>query len=333
VSKSEALVKRGETQPAKTEPKEPAPPMVLARSLEEAPPRAFVHVDNQGRVRSPARYRALQAISYGAAGTLVIGVTAFYGALLGIPGVAVGVGLSAWLAWHIRRGRKVEEATRLIVHDRLDEAQALLESVLRSWRCPRPLKALAEQNLAMVFIRRGEFEKALERQRAAMVLYARSRSKSVFARTVEYAEVVTLVNLGRVGEARQRLEQRGPAPKGDYLRLQHWVAELYVCLAEGEHRLTADDLHERARAALAITGAAALLGLSAWAHAFKGDTDQAWHLLREAFDRREAFPLERGLPKLYEWMRAHAAEAGIDPNAAVDEDAAAADDAVDAADD
>jgi len=284
--------------------------MVLARSLEEAPPRAFVHVDNQGRVRSPARYRALQAISYGAAGTLVVGVTAFYGALLGIPGVAIGVGLSAYLAWHIRRGRRLEEATRLIVHDRLDEAEQLLVGILRSWRCPRPVKALAEQNLAMVFIRRGDFEKALEHQRAAMILYAKLRSKSVFARTVEYGEVVTLVNLGRTGEARQRLEQRGAVPAGDYLRLQHWVAELYVCLAEGEHRLSPDELHERARVALSITGAGALLGLAAWAHAYKNDLDQAWHLLREAFDRREGFPIDRGLPKLHAWMESHAAEAG-----------------------
>jgi len=52
-------------------------------------------------------------------------------------------------------------------------------------------------------------------------------------------------------------------PEGDYLRLQHWGAELYVCLAEGEHRIDADALppvrHRRAQ----ITGAAALLGLTA----------------------------------------------------------------------
>ncbi len=52
---TEALVKRAESSPA--------PPMVLADSLEKAPPKAFVHVDGRGQVRSPARYRALQALS------------------------------------------------------------------------------------------------------------------------------------------------------------------------------------------------------------------------------------------------------------------------------
>jgi hypothetical protein len=318
VSKSDALVKLPPAPLAKR-PDDTAPKMVLARSLEDAPPRAFVHVDNQGRVRSPTRYRVLQAMSYGAAGVVAVGVTAFYGALLGPAGWAIGAGVSAYLGWHIRRGRRVERAARLIMHDRLDEAEAILQSVLRSWRCPKPLRALAEQNLAMIRLRRGEFEAALAHERTAMTLYARLRSKSVFARTVEYWEVSTLVNLDRTGEARQRLEQRGPAPAGDYLRLQHWMAELYVCLAEGEHRLTSDELHERARTALSITGASALLGLTAWAHAYRKDTDQAWHLLREAYDRRSAFPLDRAFPKLHAWMEAHAAEAGVDRGAADDE--------------
>ncbi len=309
----DALVKRAPLAVDKAEPKatvDPTPPMVLARSLEEAPPRAFVHVDNQGRVRSPARYRALQAISYGTAGALAVGLTIFYGAVLGPAGVAIGAGVSAYFAWHFRRGRRIEEAARLIMHDRLDEAEAVLQRVLRSWRCPKQLRALAEQNLAMISMRRGNFEDALQRQRTAMTIYARLRSKSVFARTIAYSEVITLVNLDRVGEARQRLEQRGPIPDGDYLRLQHWMAELYVCLGEGEHRFTADELHERARTGLAITGASALLGLAAWAHFFKNDLDQAWHLLREAYDRRTSFPLDRVMPKLHAWMELHAAEAG-----------------------
>jgi hypothetical protein len=144
-----------------------------------------------------------------------------------------------------------------------------------------------------------------------MQIYALKRRRSAMARLVEYSEVTTLVNLGRVGEARQRLEQRKSEPvRGDYLRLQFWVAELYVCLAEGEHRFDGDALHERARAGLAITGAAALLGLCAWAHAEAGDTDQAWHLLREALDRRPGQLIDRLLPKLHTWMEAHMADSG-----------------------
>ena len=299
-----ALVKRAQSNPA--------PPMVLANSLAEAPPKAFVHVDSSGQVRSPSRYRALQALSYGSAAAIVGGVTLVYGALLGVPGVGIGVGLGVYVGWHIKRGLKLQEATRLLVHDRLDEAEALLNQVLKSWRCPRNVRALAEQNLAAVSIRRGNFEDALAHQRAAMTLYSKNRKKSLFARTVEYAEITTLVNLGRVGEARQRFEQKhGDVPTGDYLRMQHWVSELYVCLAEGEHRLAGDDLHERAKTALGITGASALLGLTAWAHLQSGDTDQAWHLLREAYDRKTGTGMERALPRLVEWMERQKAEAGV----------------------
>jgi tetratricopeptide (TPR) repeat protein len=285
--------------------------MVLAESLETAPPRAFVHVDQKGQVRSPTRYKVLQALSYGSAAAIVGGVTVVYGALLGLPGLAIGAGLAAWVGMHVRRGLQLQEASRLLVHDRLDEAEALLRQVLAGFRVPRQVRALAEQNLGALYVRRGQFEEALTHQRAAMTIYAHNRRKSLFARTVEYAEVTTLVNLGRVGEARQRFEARRPIPEGDYLRLQHWVAELYVCLAEGEHRISADDLHERAQAALRITGAAALLGLTAWAHQQKGDTDQAWHLLREAYDRRSGTGLEHALPRLVTWMEQHRAEAGV----------------------
>ena len=300
-----ALAKRAETQPA--------PPMVLADSLEDAPPKAFVHVDAKGQVRSPARYRALQALSYGSAAAIVGSVTLIYGSLLGIPGVGIGVALGAYVGWQIRRGMKLQHATRLLVHDRLDEAEALLREVLGSRGCPRQVRALAEQNLGAVYVRRGEFEKALEHQRAAMTLYAKGRRKGVFAHTVEYAEITTLVNLGRIGEARQRFEQKNAkgSPSGDYLRVQHWVAELYVCLAEGEHRISPDDLHERAKAALAITGASALLGLGSWAHWKTGDTEMAWHLLREAYDRLTGTGLQRGLPRLLDWMDQHRAEAGV----------------------
>ena len=307
-----ALVKRAESTPA--------PPMEMARSLAEARPKAFVHVDAHGNVRSPSRYRAIQAASYGAAGAIVAGVTVVYGALLGVPGVAIGVGLGAYVGWHVRRGLKLQRATRLLVHDRLDEAEALLKDVLAGWRVPRAVRALAEQNLGSVAVRRGDFEEALKHERAAMTLYARRRKRSLFSHTVDYAEITTLVNLGRVGEARQRLEQKhGVVPTGDYLRLQHWTSELYLCLAEGEHRLPADELHERAKTALGITGAAALLGLTAWAHAQLGDTDQAWHLLREAYDRKSGIGLERALPRLWEWMEAHKTEAEVPPKPAEDQ--------------
>jgi hypothetical protein len=313
----QALLRRAEAVPA--------PPMTLAENLEVAAPRSFVHVDSSGQVRSPARYKALQAASYGAAAAVVGTVTLMYGALLGLPGIGVGAAFAAYFGWHLRRGRMLHKATVLLVHDQLDEAEALLRKVLASWRCPRHLKALAEQNLGVVYGRRGDFEEALVHQRAAMALYARSSRRTPMRQVVEYAEVITLVNLGRVGEARQRLLQKhGEVPTGDYLRLQHWGAELYVSLAEDEHQIDPDQLHQMAIVALKITGAAALLGLTAWAHWKLGDTDQAWHLLREAFDRRGGLQLERALPRLHAWMEEHKSEAGAsdppEPAAARDDE-------------
>ena len=295
-------------------PAGPAPPMHLAASLATAAPRAFVHVDSDGQVRSPARYKALQAVSYAAAGSVVAGVTGVYGALLGPPGVLIGLGLGAYLMWHVRRGRRLQEAVTLLAHDRLDEAEQLLNEVRFSFRCPRPLRAMAEQNLGSICSRRGDYETALEHQRSALMMYSRMRRKNPMRQLTEYAEVVTLVNLGRTGEARQRFDARSGdgAPTGDYLRLQHWVAELYVSLAEGSHRFDGDELHARARIALQVSGAAALLALLAWAELEAGDRDFAWHLLRESFDRRRQLHLKEGLPLLHNWMEANAEAAGVD---------------------
>jgi hypothetical protein len=189
-------------------PAAPPPTMQLATTLESAQPRAFVHVDDDGQVRSPARYRALQAVGYAVAGSVVAGVTGVYGALLGPPGVLIGLGLGAYLAWHVRRGRRLQEAVTLLAHDRLDEAEQALNEVRFSFRCPRPLKAIAEQNLGSIASRRGDYETALEHQRNALVLYARMRRKNPMRQLAEYSEEVTLVNLGRTGEARQRFDAR-----------------------------------------------------------------------------------------------------------------------------
>ena len=273
-----------------------------------------MHVDSDGQVRSPARYKLLQLASYSAALSVVAGVTWVYGALLGPPGILIGAGLGAYLTWHVRRGQRLQQAVRLLAHDRLEEAEHLLNEVRFSFRCPRPLRAMAEQNLGAIAARRGDYETALEHQRTALTLYTRMRRKNPMRQLTEYAEVVSLVNLGRTGEARQRFDARAgdDAPVGDYLKLQHWAAELYIALAEGGHRLDGDELHARARVALAVSGAAALLGLLAWAELEAGDREFAWHLLREAFDRRKSLHIKEGLPLLHSWMEANAEAAGVD---------------------
>jgi hypothetical protein len=178
---SNKLVKRPDEALVKKAVAQPAPPMRLADSLEDAAPRTFVHVDRKGQVRSPARYKALQAASYGAAAAIVGGVTVMYGALLGIPGIGVGAAFAAYFGWHMRRSRLLHKATVLLVHDQLDEAEALLRKVLASWRCPKHVAALAEQNLGAVYNRRGNFEEALAHQRAAIRSRARCRRAIIFA--------------------------------------------------------------------------------------------------------------------------------------------------------
>lgn len=296
-----------------------APRFELARSLADARPTSLVYVDRKGQVRSPARYRAAEAASYAALASVIAGFTAVYGSMFGAAGVAAGGLLAGLFGWRIRQVYRLRRAALLVVHDRVEEAIPILERIARS-RSPRRLRAMAEQNLGAAHARRGRYEEALAHQRRAIELHgARARSRPP-VRAVQYAEVVTLVNLGRIGEARARFLERSPrAPEGDYLRMQHWVAELYLALAGADLAFDEDDLHERARAGLRMTGGAALLGLTAWAHHRAGDVDQSWHLLREALDR-PGEPIERSLPRLHAWMQAHAAEArAAGPDAALPE--------------
>lgn len=284
---------------------EPVPKMVLARDLAASTPRSFVHVDRKGQVRSPARYKAIQALSYGSIAALLGGAAVLYGVVLGPIGVVVALGAGVLVGFNIRRVHGLQKAARLLLHDRVEEAQPILEGLAKK-RLARRIRALVEQNLAACHSRRGRFAEALEHERASIALHARSRRADPLASSVQYAELLTLVNLDRAVEARALFAQRHPrVPDGDYLRVLHWAAELYICLAEGGHALAEDDLHERTRTALGITSAAALLGLLAWAHHHAGDLEQAWLCLREAEDRRPGVPIERTLPKLEAWIAMH----------------------------
>jgi hypothetical protein len=294
-------------------PAAPVPKLVLAKDLAAATPRSFVHIDRDGQVRSPARFRAIEAVSYAALGGTALAVTILYGMAFGVVGGLLGVLLALGFGVGIRRARRLQKAARLIINDRVEEAQRLLED-LRGGRGSRRFRALVEQNLAACHLRRGRFEEALAHQRASIALHG-TRRRSPFARIAEYGELLTLVSLGRAKEARELLGRRhADVPTGDYLLVQHWVAELYIAFAEGTHAIDADELFSRARVALGITSAAALLGLLAWAHHAAGDTDTAWHLLREAQDREAGLPIAQTMPGLHAWMEEHraAAEAAAD---------------------
>src|SRR5262249_13212184 len=153
---------------------------------------------------------------------------------------------------------------------------------------------------------------ALTHQRAAIALYSRGR-RSPFAQVVEYGEIISLVNLERLREAREIFDRRHKVvPDGDYLRVHHWVTELYLDMAEGTCTVDDDDLHPRVRFRLGLSSGAALLALLAWAEHARGDLDLAWHLLREACDRRGEVPLERTMPRLHAWIEANEAAAATE---------------------
>ncbi len=288
----------------------PLPPMVLSKTLAAAPARSFLHVDRHGRVRSPTRYRLLQGASYGLLGGTLVAAISLYGSILGIPGFALGAVLAAWAGYRVGQGRMVQHATQLLVHDRHDEAEPIFLQLASGWGVPAGVKALAKQNLGALCMRQGRFVEALEHQEAALRIYGR-KSKQLFARTTAYAQVLTLVNLNRATDARALLLELGPEPEGEYLKLLYWTSTLYVAMAQGRHGLDEDRVHAVSRFSLSITGAAALLGLSAWAWSQLNDVEQAWLLLREAYERREGHHLPQAMPLLHQWMEANANAAGI----------------------
>ena len=286
--------------------REPLPPMKLSRTLKDATSTSFVHVDRHGKVRSPARYHALNGLSWAA--TCVVGMSpVIYGLMFGAAGVVGGGLLVGFLGWRITHRIRLRRAALLLRGGRLDEAHELLTSLARTRFVARGTRALVEHNLAVYHTRRGEYETALLHWERARGLYRTTRRRNIFAQVADYAETITLVNVGRVSDARERLAAKGAVPEGDYLRLQHWIAELYIMLAEGEHDLSDDELFARARVGLELTVGAPLLGLTGWAHHVSGDDDQAWHLLGEALDRAaDHAGIEHTMPLLHVWMQEHA---------------------------
>ena len=113
---------------ALAQPPQDVPRMELARSLEEAGPRTFVYIDNQGRVRSPVQYRLMQVFSYSMLAAILVGGTALYASLLGPQGLLFGVMFSALVGRNLRLTRQINQAALLSSHDRLDEAEVLLVS-------------------------------------------------------------------------------------------------------------------------------------------------------------------------------------------------------------
>lgn len=295
-------------------------PPRLASNLQVASSRDLVHVDRAGRVRSPLRYRMLQGAYYGGLGALAVAQVALVYTFFRDDGV-LGMSLAAlvalvlsWAGWAVSRQFALARAHRARQAGRLDDAEAIYRSVLRAPLLPPKYRTFAEQGLAGCRVLAGRHEEAWVLLQS--VLRRHGRARHVQAQVARYSEVYLLVNLGRLDEARAKLDALGPVPDGEYFRVSHWGAELYLALREGTHALDEDELHRRAKAALAITSAAPLLGLLAWAFDQRGDDEMAALLLSEARDRHPGQPLSGPLPLLEAWMEAQPAGAP-----ALDEDA------------
>src|SRR5438067_574437 len=100
----------------------PPPPLRLARSLDEADRRSLLHIDARGRVRSPARYHALDALGYTWAGLLVfIGIYA-YAQLFGPVGALLASAvLAGAFAFGASRRNRMARVAALIADNRLVE--------------------------------------------------------------------------------------------------------------------------------------------------------------------------------------------------------------------
>jgi len=276
------------------------PPLKVAANLQVAANREFLYVDRKGRVRSPARLRAVQVTAYGVMAGVVGGATALYYSVFGPAGLAVGLALGGWCAHVIGRSFVLRSGQRLMVADRFEEAEALFNQVLHGRLVPRKVRAAAEQNLARCRMATGRHEEALVLYRSSLARWG--TNAGLMPALARRGEIYSLISLGRLPEARERLAALGPVPEGEYLRIHHWTLELYLGLAEGRHGLSEDELYRRSRAALAITSAAGLLGLLAWAYESRGDAEMSRHLLTECLDRKEGTRIAAALPLLQRWL-------------------------------
>lgn len=292
-------------------PADPGPGgrLPVARSLGEATPRTLVSLDSRGQVRSPARRVAERAAAYGALG-LMASMT-LVSASLGDPlGMTIGLTATAMWAHGVMVARWLEKASALMIHGHLDQAEGLLRRCLQPPWGSHSVRAHAHLRLAGVACRRGDHNQALLEVQQSIGLFEEERPRQAqFLQVARYQEVRALVSVGRLADARVKLEEIGAVPMGDYLRMQHHVTELYVALADGRMPFADGPLWERAHMALQLSAAAPLLALCAWGYFKLGEMDMAWHLLQTAYDRLDNEPIDRMMPVLWRWMERKRREA------------------------
>jgi hypothetical protein len=283
----------------------------VAESLEDAKVGSLVYVDQRGQVRPFSQFRTQNALrTAGFLGVLGACTWVFWG-VGGPVGLAVGGGFGLLYAAQVAMGRRIGRAMALIVDQRLDEAEALLAPLASGPFRPVALRSRANHNLARIASLRDRHEDALAFQELALRQVGHERTSRTERRMIEYARVITLVNVGRVGEARDELNAVPLTLEGDYLRAQRAAAELYVAFGEGQHRFDQAYLSEQADIASNLPSARTLLGLLAWAQDHAGRPREASRLILLAVERPGEDLVRHLYPRLAAWMDERGEPAGV----------------------
>src|SRR5688572_11644909 len=102
---------------------EPPPKLALARTLESAGPNQLVHIDRKGQVRSPVRFRALQAAVLGLSAAVLGVAGVLYYSLLGGAGIGLIVAIALFAGVMPFLGALgARKGLRLLLDKRFDEA-------------------------------------------------------------------------------------------------------------------------------------------------------------------------------------------------------------------
>jgi hypothetical protein len=289
---------------------------MIASELDKAGKGQLVYVGRDGEVKNPSRVRTQQMLQYVAFGSISAAGVALAATSFPIL-VPFYLALGGRFLGTVRAVKRVNEASVALSKGDAATGRALAEPVTRAWWAPARVRALAELRVAIADALDGNGEKALDRVRRARAKLSPRLIQHQFS---YYTEVNLLTSLGRVKEARNLLESRGPVPTGEVLALSHWIAQMHLWVTENAPQLVdpskpftpakakrpleIDDteLHERMRKGLSMTAGADLLLLCAWCYAYKGELDDAKFCYRQAKDREGSQRLDVAMPKLNQWI-------------------------------
>jgi hypothetical protein len=289
---------------------------MIANDLDRAGKGQLVYVGRDGEVKNPSEVRNRQIAQYIAFGGITTAGVALAATSFPVL-VPFYLALGGRFLGTVRAVKQVNEASVALSRGDAAHGRELAERVARAWWAPTRVRALAELRIAIADALDGKTESALDRVRKARGKLSPRLIQHQFS---YYTEVNLLIAVGRLKEARNLLESRGPVPPGEVLRLSHWIAQMHLWVAENAPRpvdatepfkvatpkrdLEIDDieLHDRMRKGLSMTAGSDLLLLCAWCYAYRGEHEDARFCYRESKDREGSHRLEVAMPALAAWI-------------------------------